>query len=130
MSLSVSKANQYAVLGPAAGLSASKAVAYAVLDQPTAPSWPSFSFGGGVVGTAYSQSFAAIGSPTITYSVLSGSLPTGLSLSGDTISGTPSAAGSYTFTLRATNDYGTADQPFTLVVSSSGGTDGASGWTF
>ena len=57
------------------------------------------------VGTAYSYTFVASGSPTpITFSVASGSLPTGLSLStGGVLSGTPSAAGSFSFTVKATN---------------------------
>lgn len=115
--LSAAKASVYAVLGPPLGLSAAKANVYAVLDNPSAPAWPSFSFGSGSVGFAYSQSFTATGSSPITYSVLSGSLPAGLSLAGNTISGTATAAGTSSFTLRATNAYGTADQAFSIVIA-------------
>lgn len=59
---------------------------------------------------------------TITYSVLSGSLPTGLSLNSSTgaITGTPTGATSATtssFTLRATANSKTADRAFTITVS-------------
>ena len=59
---------------------------------------------------------------TITYSIFSGSLPTGLSLSSSTgaITGTPTGATSVTtssFTLRATANSKTADRAFTITVS-------------
>src|SRR5207249_398076 len=41
-----------------------------------------------------------------TWAVTSGALPPGLSLAGSTISGTPTTAGTYTFTLRATDANG------------------------
>src|SRR5262249_38165257 len=93
-----------------------------------APIWMSFTFcSDGVVGVPYSQDFdlSPALSPT-TYTLVSGSLPAGLSLSnvsGDIgrLSGTPTTAGSSSFTLRATNSLGTADKAFTLVVASSGG---------
>lgn len=115
--ISVSKVNTYAVLAPPRGVSVSKVNIYAVLNSPTAPSWPSLSFAPGVVGVAYSQAFSAIGTAPITYSLVSGSMPTGLTLnSSGSITGTPTVVGSSSFTLRATNAFGTADQPFTLTV--------------
>jgi len=60
----------------------------------------------GTVGTSYSRTVAATGGTgSYTWAVTAGSLPTGLSLgSGNgTISGTPSAAGTFTFTVRATD---------------------------
>jgi Putative Ig domain len=55
----------------------------------------------GTVGTAYSQQLSSTGGyGAISYSVI-GSLPTGLNLSGDTISGTPTSAGSTALTLQA-----------------------------
>lgn len=58
----------------------------------------------GTVGASYSYTFAADGGPNY-YEVASGSLPTGLSLNSDTgvLSGTPTAAASYTFAVKATN---------------------------
>jgi hypothetical protein len=52
-----------------------------------------------------------------TYSIISGALPTGLSINPTTgvISGTPSSSSSVTFTVRATdNNYGYADRTFTM----------------
>lgn len=71
---------------------------------------------GGKVGEAYSQTLAATGTAPITWSIDSGSLPAGLSLSGDTISGTPTTAGTFTFTVKATNSAGNATKDLTIVI--------------
>ncbi len=59
---------------------------------------------GGTLGAAYNQTVSATGgSAPYTYSVLSGALPTGLTLDAGTgaLSGTPAASGSFVFTLKA-----------------------------
>lgn len=57
-----------------------------------------------VVGSAYRFEFTATGYPAPTFSVLSGALPPGLDLSpGGVLSGRPTTAGSYDFTVRAAN---------------------------
>ena len=72
---------------------------------------------GGTVGTAYSQTLAADGSAPIVWSVSGGSLPEGLTLSNDgTISGTPAAAGTYTFDVEAKNDYGSEARKLTIEI--------------
>lgn len=61
------------------------------------------------VGTAYTaQSFAANGgNGSYTFDISSGSLPAGMTLTaGGLLSGTPSAAGAYSFTIRATDGNG------------------------
>jgi hypothetical protein len=60
---------------------------------------------GGTVGTAYSQSLSGTGGTTpYTWTVSAGALPTSLSLSsGGIISGTPSAAGTFNFTVKLTD---------------------------
>lgn len=70
-------------------------------------------------GSSFSQTIAATGGLPITWAVLSGSLPAGLSLASSTgiISGTPTAAGSYSFVLRATNSGGVDDQAFSGAVA-------------
>lgn len=120
-----SKVNVYALLSQPKGVSCSKTNVYAVFDTATAPSWPGFTFGNGVVGSPYSQSFSANGSSPITYTVQSGSLPAALSLTGSTIAGTPTTAGLASFTLRATNAFGFADQPFTISISAGGSSGGS-----
>lgn len=60
----------------------------------------------GAVNTAYSLNLASYFTGTrtpFTYSVNSGALPTGLTLNGSTISGTPTAAGTFNAIIRATD---------------------------
>ncbi len=55
-------------------------------------------------GVAYSYTFQASGYPAPTFTVSSGALPDGLSLSaGGVLSGTPTTVGSSTFRIGATN---------------------------
>jgi hypothetical protein len=70
------------------------------------------------LGTAGSFTVTATGVPSPAISITSGSLPTGLSLAGGVISGTPTEAGVYAITLTATNAAGSASQSFTLTVDS------------
>ena len=60
---------------------------------------------GGIVGTPYSQTFVASnGIGSYTYAVTGGTQPTGLALSsGGVLSGTPTAAATYNFTVTATD---------------------------
>lgn len=61
-------------------------------------------------GTSYSDGVSAIGGTTRSYSISSGSLPSGISLSSSTgtISGTLTGYGPYSFTVRASNADGTS----------------------
>jgi hypothetical protein len=63
---------------------------------------------GGTVGTAYHQAVTAAPLGTYTYSVTNGALPGGLTLNANTgvLSGTPTAGGTFSFTLKATNASG------------------------
>ncbi len=77
---------------------------------------------GGTVGTSYSQQLSAAGGATpYAWTIASGSLPAGLTLSASgVISGTPTAAGSPSFTVRVTDAASrTATQSLTITVSSS-----------
>ena len=70
-------------------------------------------------GTLYTQSFAASGGAgTSNFSVNAGTLPGGLTLSAaGVLNGTPTATGTFNFTVRATDSNGcTGDRPITLVV--------------
>ncbi|MDO7849595.1 putative Ig domain-containing protein, partial [Hymenobacter sp. M29] len=68
----------------------------------------------GTVGTAYSQPIAASGGTApYSYAITAGALPAGLTLaSNGTLSGTPTAGGSFTFTVTAT-DASTGSGPYT-----------------
>jgi hypothetical protein len=58
-------------------------------------------------GTSFTQSLSASGGAApYTFTLDSGSPPPGLSLSGDTISGTPTQRGSYNFAVKATDNVG------------------------
>ena len=83
------------------------------------PSITTASLSNGTVGTSYKQTLVATGSDTITWSVTSDSLPTGLSLDGSTgaITGTPTAEGSSTFTVKAENSYGSDSKEYTLTIA-------------
>lgn len=75
----------------------------------------------GTVGVAYDQTLAATGgNGTYTWSVGSGSLPGGLTLSASTgtVSGTPSVAGVFDFTVRVTSGDGQwAERSLEIVVN-------------
>jgi large repetitive protein len=76
---------------------------------------------GATVGTAYVLSLAAAGGVgAFAYTVSNGSLPAGLTLDPSTgqLAGTPTTAGTYTFTVRATDSNGVfKDVVVTLVVA-------------
>ncbi len=78
---------------------------------------------GATAGTAYGQTLtasSALVGGSYSYSVFSGALPAGVTLNPATgeISGTPTAVGTFSFTVRATHDPTgcTGDQAYTLVV--------------
>jgi len=71
------------------------------------------------VGAAYSFSFTAAGSPAPIFTLSSGTLPPGLTLSSNgLLSGTPTQAGTYSGTVAASNDIGaSATQSFTITIT-------------
>ena len=75
----------------------------------------------GVMGTAYTQTLAATGgTPPYTWSLITGSLPAGLSLNAATgvISGTPTASGTSNLTVRVTDAASaTADRALTFTLA-------------
>lgn len=69
----------------------------------------------GTVNTAYNQALVADNNPT-SWSVTNGALPNGLTLENGTISGTPTAAGTSTFTVKAENTAGSDSKEFTISI--------------
>ena len=84
-----------------------------------APSITTSSLPDGKVGEAYSHTLTADGTTPITWSKSGGDLPTGLSLNVNTgeISGTPTAAGSSTFTVKATNSAGSNTKELSITIT-------------
>jgi len=77
---------------------------------------------GGTAGIAYNQPLSASGGNSpYSFAVTSGTLPAGITLTGDTLSGTPTVAGSFSFTVTATDSTtgtaATGSQPYTLVIA-------------
>lgn len=83
---------------------------------PEKPAITTTNLSGGKVGEAYSQTLAATGTAPITWSIESGNLPAGLTLSGNTISGTPTTAGTFTFTVKAGNSVGNDTRELSIVI--------------
>ncbi len=76
----------------------------------------------GVAGTAYSQTLSASGGNSpYSFAVTSGTLPAGITLTGDTLAGTPTVAGSFSFTVTATDSTtgtaATGSRPYTLIIA-------------
>ena len=70
----------------------------------------------GIVGVSYSFILSAYGDEPIWWHT-GGNLPPGLSLNEDgLLSGIPTAAGTYSFSVQAANDYGFEDRLYTLTV--------------
>lgn len=72
----------------------------------------------GEVDKNYSQALVSDNNPT-KWSITSGSLPGGLTLDGSTslISGTPTAAGTYSFTVTATNTGGSDSEQLSITIN-------------
>jgi hypothetical protein len=77
---------------------------------------------GGTVGVAYSQSITASGGvgPPYTGSIIAGTLPAGLTFTGGLLSGTPTTAGSFSFTVTATDSAdNSGSQAYTVAINAS-----------
>ena len=74
---------------------------------------------GGTIGAAYSQRLFANGTEPITWRVAAGELPKGLNLNEATgvISGTPTAVGTATFTVKAENSVGSATKELSITIA-------------
>ena len=85
---------------------------------PTPPTITTTTLPNGMVGTVYSQTLSATGTIPITWSIESGSnLPGGLLLIGDTIYGTPNTAGTFVFSIVATNGEGSDTAQLSITIA-------------
>ena len=74
----------------------------------------------GIVNSNYTATLSATGSAPITWSISNGTLPTGITLNGNNLSGIPTTAGTYDFTVTARNNAGIASKDFTLTINAEG----------
>ena len=90
-----------------------------------APSITTSSLPGGKVGEAYSQTLSATGTTPITWGIDSGNLPAGLTLDEATgeISGTPTAAGTASFTVKAENSAGSDTKELSIAIAKAAPTE-------
>ena len=89
---------------------------------PEPPTITTVALSDGTVGEFYccGNLFAIGGVQPYTWSVVAGTLPAGLELPRreNTISGTPTTAGTFTFTVRVTDDLGaSSEQTFTITIT-------------
>ena len=96
-----------------------RAFSIVITAQPVAPAITASSLGGGVVGDWYSETLTATGTGSITWEVVSGSLPDGLNLNQETgeIYGTPYTEGIFDFYVRATNNYGNTKRELSIEIT-------------
>jgi formylglycine-generating enzyme required for sulfatase activity len=92
-------------------------------NKGTAPTISTTTLLGGKVGVEYSATLAATGTAPITWSLDSGALPEGLDLAANgVISGMPTTADTYTFTVKASNTAGDDTKELTITIAGGGGT--------
>lgn len=94
----------------------------------TAPVITSFLVPDGVQGNSYFYQFTASGSTPLTWNISAGSLPTGVTINSATgvLSGTASAAGTFTFTIHVSNVAGSDSiAGIDIIIAPSGGGGGA-----
>jgi formylglycine-generating enzyme required for sulfatase activity len=83
----------------------------------TAPVITTTTLPNGTTGTAYNQTLVATGDAPITWTIESGTLPTGLSLAtAGAITGTPTVANTYTFTVKTINAAGSNTKQLSITI--------------
>jgi hypothetical protein len=109
--------------GTIISVSAAAIPVYAVWTVTTAPRITTVALPQGTVGSRYSQTISTSGAPPISCSVTQGQLPTGLALSGCTLSGTPTTAATYSFAITARNPYGANTHSYTVTIAAAASED-------
>ena len=90
-----------------------------------APSITTSSLSDGKMGAAYSQTLTATGTTPIKWSISGGALPDGLTLDETTgeISGTPTTAGTASFTVKAENSAGSDTKELSITITKAAPTE-------
>ena len=95
-----------------------KALSITIITATIPPVITTITLSSGLIGTSYSEQLTATGTAPITWSLASGSLPTGLTLYGSgAISGTPTTAGTFNFTVQASNSAGSDTKVLSIYVN-------------
>ncbi|MBR4196130.1 MAG: putative Ig domain-containing protein [Synergistaceae bacterium] len=98
------------------GKTASKSFAVTIATAPTITT--AAKLPNGAIKQAYSQTLSATGTPSITWTKTGGIIPPGLTLSNaGKISGTLTKAGTYSFTVKASNSAGNDSRTFTIIIT-------------
>ena len=86
---------------------------------PLTITFPSACCNAGTVGSSYLQNFFSSGGVgPFTWLVAAGQLPPGVVLTGNHLSGSPTAAGTFTFTIKVTDSAGNqATEPGSITIS-------------
>ena len=104
-----------------------KAEHYFTISENTAaaPTITTSSLPDGKVGEAYSQTLTADGTTPITWNIIGGTLPESLTLNETTgkISGTPTAAGTASFTVKAENSAGSDTKELSITITKAAPTE-------
>ena len=88
-----------------------------IITSADSPAITTSSLPEGTIDIAYNFTLSADGTQPITWTITSGDLPDGITLSADgTLSGTPTKSGTYAFTVQAANSGGTDTKGFTLKI--------------
>jgi large repetitive protein len=97
----------------------SNPVSYTLTVISSAPVISTTTLPNGTVGTAYTAAITATGGTgSYTYQITSGTLPAGLQFNNGTISGTPTAGGTFPLTVQVTDTNGkTGTQTYSLVIN-------------
>ena len=92
---------------------------FTISENAAAPTITTSSLPNGKVGEAYSEALTADGTEPITWSISGGALPDGLTLNETTgeISGTPTAAGTASFTVKAENSAGSDTKELSITIA-------------
>ena len=92
---------------------------FTISENAAAPTITTSSLPNGKVGEAYSEALTAEGTTPIAWNIIGGALPDGLTLDETTgeISGTPTAAGTASFTVKAENSAGSDTKELSITIA-------------